>query len=392
MDLRVKQSPERATPDYQQQAPHVSEKSPRSVRPSDRTTGSAMSQEQPTSHTAQAESIESFLLYLIRNSLESNLPRKTTGSISVWKHNHIVCCHKTDKVPAVFKTLVVEGLLSVPVLDKHHKYIGMVDLLDMVIFTIDLFGETNGPAGTKQSWVDFLEKEKKFHEATIRDVMQERSKTPRGVDLYRPIMRGFSLFHAFEMMARTVHRRAAVVDERNDVVGISTTSMFVSLISQNMWQLSGLRDMQIKEFKSELVQKVEAVRDTCKVIDAFRIMTEKNITGLAVVNARGVLVDTLSVRDLRGIGTDAEKYHRLWYEVAFFKDLTREEFKKQTPKNPVFVTVEDTFEKLVKVFEDGNIHRIWVAEIDKSDGLPRPVSVISQRDLLLCILKKAGAC
>ncbi len=51
----------------------------------------------------------------------------------------------------------------------------------------------------------------------------------------------------------------------------------------------------IKEKKSPLV-----VLDTSRPLTAFRLMTEHGVTGASVVDAHGVLVDDISMRDLRG--------------------------------------------------------------------------------------------
>lgn len=50
---------------------------------------------------------------------------------------------------------------------------------------------------------------------------------------------------------------------------------------------------------SGLCDGLLTVKDTQRAIDAFRIMAEKHVSGLAVVNNRGALVDVISARDLR---------------------------------------------------------------------------------------------
>ena len=51
-------------------------------------------------------------------------------------------------------------------------------------------------------------------------------------------------------------------------------------------------------------------------LTAFKLMVTHNCSGLAVVNAAGELVDTVSVRDLRGMGATAENWTNLWSSVA----------------------------------------------------------------------------
>lgn len=132
------------------------------------------------------------------------------------------------------------------------------------------------------------------------------------------------------------------------VVGIVTQSMFISLISQNIARLGSLRQLRVRDMSEQLRREVVSVNNKTLALEAFRsagfrcqkndvisrcldrrLMEAKGLSGLAVVDEQGVLLDTLSARDLRGIGVDADKYHRLWYEVDFFKEVTRQDFKQQ---------------------------------------------------------------
>lgn len=332
--------------------------------------------------------MDEFLLFLVRAALEDVQPRKTTGTVLVWKSGSVICVHETDHLPDVFQKMVVEGISAVPVLNAKHKYVGMVDLLSMVVFTTGLFAELTFEQ-SKLGWAEFFSKEARFRSATVRDVMIKRPLLPRSTEGYA-VLQGFSLLHAYELLARTRDRRVPVINEKNEIVGLVTQSMLISLIKRNINRLGQLANVQVREFRKSLPDKVEAVRENSKAIDAFRIMAEKNVTGLAVVNSRGVLIDTITTRDLRAIGTDADKYHRLWYDVNFFKELTRQEFKHQTPSKPLWVSEDDTLHRVIDLMDDGNIHRIWVCELKPTGLGPLPVSVISQRDVLRIMLEACG--
>jgi CBS domain-containing protein len=109
---------------------------------------------------------------------------------------------------------------------------------------------------------------------------------------------------------------------------------------------------------------------------------------LGVTNDKGHLVDTLSVRDLRGIGVKAEHFERLWHSVKAYKDEVRKEFHRQTPPQPIHVTEDDTLEAVIRAMDDGNIHRVFV--VQKVEGGLRPTFVITQRDVLRFLLFKLG--
>lgn len=65
---------------------------------------------------------------------------------------------------------------------------------------------------------------------------------------------------------------------------------------------------------------------------------------VAVVDANGVLVDNLSVRDLRIIGDHLQHFLRLYLTVATFKATCRHEFARQTPAKPITVTEKNTIQ------------------------------------------------
>lgn len=108
-----------------------------------------------------------------------------------------------------------------------------------------------------------------------------------------------------------------------------------------------------------------------------------------MINAAGYLVDSISVRDLRGIGTQVEHFERLWHTVKQYKEEVRKEFPRQTPKTPIAVTLNDDVQTVIQRMDDGNIHRVFVVEKEAENQL-KPLHVITQRDVLKLICFKCG--
>jgi len=223
------------------------------------------------------------------------------------------------------------------------------------------------------------------------------------------IKKGFSLLHAMEVMAREGAHRIAVLDDNDQVCGISTQSMIISLLSQRVEMLGPAKDYRIRDVVASLGSDVTTVMETERAIDAFRVMSQKRVDGLAVVNARGYLVDVISARDLRCIGTDGANWWRLFETVHSFKALTRMKFPQQTPRRPLYVTENDTLARVIEQMDDGNIHRVFQvisvpSEMSTSDnpvgiaslggpsgvGALKPLRIISQRDAIRFVLKLMG--
>jgi len=239
----------------------------------------------------------------------------------------------------------------------------------------------------------FFDEEFKFKATPIKDILKAKLTHPSHGPLspQLAVLKGFTTLHPLEVMAKAASvRRVPVLDEKAQVCGLVTQSMMISLLSQHHARLGSIEDIKIKNLDPALVPVVMSVREKDKAMDAFRVMGDRGIGGLAVVDAIGHLTDVISVRDLRGIGISAEKFHRLWYDVAFFKELVRTEFPRQTPEKPLWVTVDATLGDVLRLMDDGNIHRVFICSLDSIDGRPQPSHVITQRDFLLIILKLIG--
>jgi CBS domain-containing protein len=358
-----------------------------------------------TDFKTATDSPDQILLYFARTPLEQISPRPTTGSIALWKDFDVVGFQYDERVPRVFAKLVTEGFLSGPVLDENRRYVDMIDMLDLVSFAVDLFGNL-GMEWTDENWEKFMQQERKFVEARTMDVLEYRNnKRPRTF----PVYRGASLLQALEVFANTDIHRIPVLNRNQRVVGMVTQSMVVSLLTQNVNLLGKLKDAPVSQMEPILAKELLSVREDQKAIDAFRIMSEKNVSGVAVLDDKGLLVDTLSIRDLRGIGTNASRWRRLHLTVKEYKAQARIDYPTQTPREVLNVTSTDTIHRVIELMDDGNIHRVFLVDQQApssassaaaagGDAAPRtttgtglkPKSVITQGDLLRFLAVQTG--
>jgi len=329
----------------------------------------------------EQQGLNNLLLYFARFPLDQLSPRSTTGTIRLWKSGNAVTVRDDERVSRAFFKLVTEGFLSAPVLDERGRYVGMLDLLDLTALVARLFEQAKIEP-TQEQWNQWFEKEKTFWDTRVRDLLKQSNREPD-----RPVFRGFSVLQAMEIFARTGVHRVPVLDEYQNVVGICTQSMIISLLSQGLEMMGPIRNRSVREMHSQLSQELFSVGQDDKAIDAFRMMMEKRIHGVPVVDkAQGLLVDNISVRDLRGVGTNVAKFKRLFEPVTTFKQLVRQEYEQQTPPKPITVTEHDTIERVIQLMDDGNIHRVYEVQTNKAT----PVHVISQVDVIRYVLRCAG--
>ncbi|KAI9106067.1 hypothetical protein DFS34DRAFT_574486 [Phlyctochytrium arcticum] len=119
-------------------------------------------------------------------------------------------------------------------------------------------------------------------------------------------------------------------------------------------------------------RRLITMRDNQSALDGFKIITEKKVAAVPVLDGDGKIVANLSASDLRGItriGLSDLKKPVLEYLKSTSKQV----------KLPVVITPEDSLKSVLHLLVDHHIHRVWVVE--KSEDL-RPIGVISQSDIL----------
>jgi len=349
------------------------------------------------------------LVRLARCDVASRRPRNTTGQVFLWKEGNVVVVRRNETLDRVFKKLTTENFLAAPVVDDtiSSQYCGVIDLLDLVVYTTEvLFSGETSPA-----WIDFWQRSNKFKETQVHEVMKHvrarggaaaaagSGSGGGAIDIYHALGDGYSLLHAFETLARTGCHRVPVVNNLNRIVGIYTESMAVSDIRQSLHHFGALGELKVKD----MVQSdcLFTIKESDRAIDAFRKMSELGVSGLPIVDADGILTGSISIRDLRGCGTSGEHFSRLFWTVADYKAESRRTYTQQAPpthwttqslpRNARYVTPNDTFNDVVRAFNDGNLHRVFVVSQASADkGAPVPISVISQRDLIAQVLMSLG--
>ena len=124
------------------------------------------------------------------------------------------------------------------------------------------------------------------------------------------------------------------------------------------------------EAKDIMTKQVICIRKDTPIFEAIRIMADKNITGIPVIEDDRTLVGMLSEQDVM----------RLFHTYEDEKDRTVNDFMTQ----PAIHFEEN--EPLLDVcycLRDNNIRRVPVTSNGKVTG------VISRSDILKCIIKQA---
>jgi CBS domain-containing protein len=327
-------------------------------------------------------SSNAFLNYLLTTDLKPNLHRPCL--------NAVVSFQQTDSVSYVFKRLSDDGILSAPVMDGN-RYVGFITLFDIMCYITNMYWGVTG-----EEWTTFFDNADDFAFATVEEVMD--APTWRGRQYVEPLYTHNTTLHCLEKLAITKAHRAAVLDSStNRVMNIMTQSMLISEIRQRISMLGSLRHKTVVQMQDSWTV-VRTIRECDRAINAFKQMRDSNISGLAVVDDDGVLTGSISVRDLRGIGSDGPWFSRLFQTVKEFKDTAAKEYPflgarnhfyiGSTPAKGLVCTPTATFESIINMMADGCVHRIFIcSEESIQNGRPIPTNVLTQTDILTVVFR-----
>jgi CBS domain-containing protein len=289
--------------------------------------------------------------------------------------NKIFVAQRTDLLIEVWKGLVQHKFLSVPVLQKtKSKYFGFLDMYDIVKFVVEFFGEKVEALKNSEDWFQLASQSEEFCKVTVNDVIKHpvRFRNP-----FFPVNSGYSLFAALEAMARErgLHR-VPVIDENRKLITIVTQSQMVEILAKNL-DIIGDKKNKTVNLTENYFEEVISVLDDSIAMDAFKLMVERNVSGLAVVDKEGKLVGNISLRDLKAMSTDARLFWRLFQTVHNFLLKIRHEDSGDRPRTIVTVKPTDTLETVIKKLAENRIHRVFIVDESK-----KPQGVISLKDIL----------
>jgi len=291
--------------------------------------------------------------------------------------NRIFVAQRTDKITDVWKGLVAHNFLSVPVLQKtKNKYYGFIDMYDIVKFVVEFFGASEELKNT-EDWFKLAEASEEFQKKTVNDIMKYPLSTRNP---FFPIHSGYSLFCAVEALAREkgLHR-IPVIDEERKLITVITQSQIVNILQKNLDILGEKKDKPVNQM-DRYFEDIVCVHEDDIAIEAFKIMVEKNVGGLAVIDKEGKLAANISLRDLKVMSTDTRLFWRLYQTVHNFLLKVRKENNETSgdrPRTVVTVKPSDTLETVIKKLAEYKIHRVYIVDDHK-----KPVGVISLKDVL----------
>lgn len=316
-----------------------------------------------------------FLPILENSTVDDVLKLKPSHKIEQLNHNVTVA--------TAMKTLADHKILSAPVLSAagveeigdFGDYMGLVTTESILHHFL-----RHVPEGSEKD----LEKTKDFWEQLLititsdNDVSYIHAGEVHKLTLYQLFMGYF-----FRKDRHPIHR-LAVFDARVRVTNIISQSDLLRFVSRHIKEMkadendtthadkhhSRLDKLTIKQLQLGL-QEVQTVHLKDRALDAFRIMEEKSLSGLGVVDEDGYLVGNLSQSDLRGL--HAQDIDKLLQPVQEFLSLDLKRLSL------LYALPSFSLKTVVDLLVKHKVHRIYVVE---SEECKKPIGVITLTDIL----------
>lgn len=286
------------------------------------------------------------------------------------KDEQVITIFKNEGANIALRTLCENDILNAPVVDELNRYCGTIDMMQLLTFSLDIFTNEFRPSRFSE---DYLAKKRRFRNTSVSEILMRSREDGKSHSVHED----YSLFHVLETMCLSSKHRLAVVDSNNFVTGLVSQSMILR------WLLNNIDDMapslkNAKCFDIRPFNLVTTIPISKRAIDAFKILKNEGITGVAAVDTAGRVADVISCRDLRGINPDSNTFRFLWNTIDFFKDQVRENYP-DTPTRPVTISPNSTLESILRTMVDNKIHRLFVVS---DTGDRRPLDLISATDIL----------
>jgi len=252
---------------------------------------------------------------------------------------------------------------------KHEQYIGFIDMLDIVCHCMKDFRDSE--LSSDADFEKLLETHHCLTKYTCGQVAGSSGRNP-----YYPVDEHASLLTAIDLLLAHRSHRLPIVDSTGQLTSLLSQSAIVAAIAQHIKKF-GIKDSTVGELQLG-IKEVLGIKSDQKATDAFKIMHDKKILGVAVTDEKGTLVGNISASDLRQMG-ETHVVSRLLVPASTFIELI--------PKSPDQIpgpycvrpnaTVEEVIEKIVIT----RSHRIYV--IGETNNSPYKALFITK---LICLI------
>jgi len=249
-------------------------------------------------------------------------------------------------------------------------------MVDILSFLVEIFKETENEPKSGRELVSLTDYFKKSDVACVSDLSRR--------DPWIPLSSNASIASLLEVLAKQGAHRVPIVDPLSGkLIQLITQSDVIKFVADNIDRFGTVVYKTLGELKLGS-SPVVSVDINGRVKDAFKLMVEKKVSAVAVVDPSFTLIATLSVRDLRALSGEDKLLERLNVKIRDFLGAIVD--PKIDAVNPaICCTVKDTLSVAINKLTATRVHRIFVI-----NDARKPVAVVSLSDILGALLPQCS--
>jgi len=303
--------------------------------------------------------------------------------------SQILFFNKDETVKQALEELTYNRVVSAPVYDDDlNKFIGFVDVLDLACYCADKF-----PPGllSKEKEIQAQDMERQVMDQPVTCLIDKSGRNKfMTLDKRDPIAR------VFATLSHPDIHRVAIIDqsEPNKVLAIITQYEVARWLWQSRNVIGFPKDILLKPAKSAMCAGPDLVLipQDKSLLDAFRLLKDRRVSGLGVTNQSNQLVGNVSASDVKVMAASALDLvrmlgMRLDRIIELKRTLMLSFTERVAPPRPITVTGDATLEDVLEKLVTNHIHRVWVTKAPDEvaagveQQLNEPIGVISLTDI-----------
>jgi len=298
----------------------------------------------------------------------------------------IVTLDVGETIEVTLKKLVSYNIYSAPVWDgKNSKYLGTVDLVDIITFLARIFCSKakieigKGKLTIEQFSIYAFQK----HE--LQELKEEFFTHPiikiinlSGQNTFQPLpLEGTTLKDVLLVLIKPDVARVPLVDKSGKVVRMCSQTSLISYFAKHLDKLGTMANLTVDQGKIATKPMI-TLPPELRAIDAFIMMSEYRISGLAYLGEEGEVLGNISIKDIKGVVLD---FFNLVHSTLDYIGIVRRESIRDTFPL-VNIHENDVIAKVIAKLAAVGIHRLYLFGSSKS-----PIGIVSLHDVIKLISK-----
>jgi len=297
----------------------------------------------------------------------------------------IVILDAAETLEETLKKLVSHNIYSAPVWDGQ-KYLGSVDLVDIITFLARIFcSKAKIEIGKGKQTIEHFSVYA-FQKHELQELKDEFFTQPitkiinlSGQNTFQPLpLDGTTLKDVVLLLIKSDVARVPLLDKSGKVVRMCSQSTLISYFTKHLDKLGAITNLTVDQAKIATKPMI-TLPPELRAIDAFIMMNEYKISGLAYLGEEGEVLGNISVKDIKGVVLD---FFNLVHTTTDYIGIVRRESIRDTFPL-VNIHENDPIGKVIAKLAAVGIHRLYLYGSSKS-----PIGIVSLHDVTKLIARE----